>query len=207
MIIKNKIKFSAMQMLLLLFFGFFLIGWADSLDSIQAEAGGISSVRAEFIQTKHMKILAKPLVSKGIVYFKRPTSIRWEYLSPVKSILLMDNGKIRRFIEGETGLVEDTGAALQIMQFVLREITFWLSGNFNESPHFTPVLKPGKTILLNPNDDSFSHIIQRIELKLSDTPGIINRVTIHESEDSYTEYKFTTTQLNTPINDILFRDM
>jgi len=204
---KHKIVFGPMQMLLVILSGLFLIGWADSLESIQAEAGGISSVRAEFIQTKHMKILAKPLISKGIVYFKRPNSIRWEYLSPVKSVLMMDNGKIRRFIEGETGLVEDTGQALQIMQFVLREITFWLNGNFNHSPHFTPVLKPGKTIVLNPKDDAFSKIIQRIELNLSDIPGIINRVKIYESEESYTEYKFTKTSLNTSINDILFRDM
>lgn len=195
------------QMLLLMLTSLFILGWADSIERIQAEAGGITSVRAAFIQKKHMKILAKPLISKGVLYFKRPQSIRWEYLSPVKSVLLMHNGRIRRFIEGRDGMVEDTGAALQIMQFVLREISFWLNGDFTHSPHFQPILTSRRTIELTPKDDAFSRVIQRIELNLSDTPGVIDRVTIHEGSESYTEYTFTETRLDIPIDDGLFRDM
>jgi outer membrane lipoprotein-sorting protein len=191
-----------------MFSGLLSVSWADGdMEKLKKEAENVFSVRAEFIQKKHMKILAKPLVSKGIVLFKRPKSVRWEYLTPVKSVLLMDKGRARRFIESDTGLVEDTGAGIQIMQFVLQEITFWLGGDFNQSPNFSATLLPGRTILLQPKEDSFSQVIERIELKLSDIPGVMDRVTIFENKETYTEYTFHNTALNTPIDDSLFRDM
>jgi len=177
------------------------------MEKLKKEGEGIISVRAEFTQKKHMKILAKPLVSKGVVLFKRPKSVRWEYLEPVKSILLMDKGRVRRFIESDNGLVEDTGAGVQIMQFVLQEITFWLGGKFDQSPNFSSTLMAGRTIVLQPKEESFSKVIERIELKLSDIPGVMDRVTIFEDKDTYTEYTFDNTKLNTAIDDSLFRNM
>ncbi len=69
---------------------FFLIfpGWANTWDGIKARAMKIKSVKAEFIQEKHLKILKKPLISKGIFYYKSPGSLRWEYFSPVSAAFL-----------------------------------------------------------------------------------------------------------------------
>jgi outer membrane lipoprotein-sorting protein len=119
----------------------------------------------------------------------------------------MDKGRARRFIESDSGMVEDTGAGIQIMQFVLQEITFWLGGDFDQSPNFSATLLAGRTILLQPKEESFSRVIERIELKLSDIPGVMDRVTIFENKDAYTEYTFHNTKLNTAIDDSLFRNM
>jgi Outer membrane lipoprotein-sorting protein len=94
----------------------FLLGWADSLEQIQAEAEKIQSIKAEFVQTKRMPILSKPLVSTGAFYFLAPESVRWEYASPVQSILLMHGGEIKKFIKGEKGWTKDASANLQSMR-------------------------------------------------------------------------------------------
>ena len=52
--------------------------------------------------------------------FRPPDSVRWEYTAPVKSILLMQRKGIKRYTQSATGLVEDSGAALQSMQVVLK---------------------------------------------------------------------------------------
>lgn len=205
---KKEKKFIFIYFVFIMFSGLLSVAWADGdMEKLKKEAESVFSVRAEFIQKKHMKILAKPLISKGIVLFKRPKSVRWEYLSPVKSVLLMDKGRVRRFIESDTGLVEDTGAGIQIMQFVLQEISFWLSGEFNQSPNFSATLLAARTILLQPKEESFSRVIERIELKLSDIPGVMDRVLIFENKDTYTEYTFHNTTVNTAIDDSLFRNM
>jgi len=205
---RRKQRFTFLFFAFIMFSGLLPVAWAnDDMEKLKKEAEGIISVRAEFIQRKHMKILARPLVSRGIVLFKRPKSVRWEYLEPVKSILLMDKGRVRRFIESDEGMVEDTGAGVQIMQFVLQEITFWLSGNFDQSPNFSSTLLAGRTIVLQPKEESFSNVIERIELKLSDIPGVMDRVTIFENKDTYTEYTFSNTKLNIAIDDSLFRNM
>jgi len=63
-----------------------------------------------------MKILVKPLVSNGRFLFTAPNSLRWEYFSPVKSILLLHNGNVKSYIEGKNGLVEDTKVKAQAME-------------------------------------------------------------------------------------------
>ncbi len=205
---RRKRRFTFLFFALLLFSGLQSYARADDdMEKLKKEGEGVISVRAGFTQKKHMKILAKPLVSKGVVLFKRPKSVRWEYLEPVKSILLMDKGRVRRFIESDTGMVEDTGAGVQIMQFVLQEISFWLGGNFDHSPNFSSTLLAGRTIVLQPKEESFSQVIERIELKLSDIPGVMDRVTIFENEGSYTVYTFHDTIINPALDDSLFRDM
>jgi len=152
-----------------------------------------------------MKILANPLVAKGILYFKVPGSLRWEYISPIRSVLLMHKGKTKRFVMRKDGFIEDSSANLQAMGFVLKEITMWLNGRFDENPQFTATLKGSRKILLLPKEKSFSMMIQKIELMLANKPGIIESVTIFENENSFTKLVFIKSILNKKIDDSMFQ--
>ncbi|MBW1692877.1 MAG: outer membrane lipoprotein carrier protein LolA [Deltaproteobacteria bacterium] len=182
-------------------------GWADTLEGIQEKAGEIKSVRADFIQEKHLKILSKPLISKGTFYYQATQSLRWEYTSPFQSILLMHNGKIKRYIKGSEGFVQDSGAKLQAMQVVLQEIALWLKGQFNDNPNYNAVLEPGPKVVLTPKEKSFAKIIQRIELLLSNQPGVIKTVCVYENDSSYTKFIFKNVRLNKPLKDSLFQEI
>jgi outer membrane lipoprotein-sorting protein len=184
---------------------FMCLAWADTWEGIKSAASTITSVRAEFVQEKHMEILAKPIVSKGVFYFQAPNSLRWEYRSPVQSILLMHDGRTKRYILKNGAITEDTGAHLQSMQVVLQDIAQWLNGRFEENPAFSASLEPHRKIVLRLKDKSIANIIQRIELVLSDRPGIITAVIIYEGEKSYTRFEFQNTILNQPLQDSIFR--
>ena len=184
-----------------------LVSWGDTWDQIRKTARDITSVEAEFVQKKHMAILAKPLVSKGKLYFHVPRSLRWEYSTPVNSILLMHEGTVTRYIKKGDSVTKDSSARLQSMQIVLQEITMWMKGNFDANPGFRPELMPGRIIMLTPREKSMSEIIQRIELRLSSRPGVIQSVRIYESEKSYTVIEFANVKMNGNIPDSLFRAM
>ena len=158
---------------------------------------------------KYMKILLKPLVSKGSFFFLSPNSLRWEYISPVKSILLMHKGRIKRYIEVDKGYAEDASARLQAMRIVMQEIAMWLLGSFDQNPNFIASLhtKPASTITLTPKEKSFADIIKRIELKLSPKPGVIKSVKIIENENSFTLLEFTNVELNKKIDESIFREI
>ncbi len=183
----------------------FSLGWADSFEGIRAAAGKIKSVRANFVQEKHMPILVRPLVSKGHFIFQAPGSLRWEYHQPVLSVLLMHKGEVRRFIQSQKGLVEDTAGNLQSMDFVLQEIAKWLNGRFDENPMFEASLVPGNKIVLTPKNQDMDQFIQRIELVMDDQPGVMKEVAIYESADSYTRFKFIDSQLNLAIPEAEFQ--
>jgi outer membrane lipoprotein-sorting protein len=181
------------------------IGWGSSWKELKSASGSIKSVAGEFVQEKHMKILAKPLISSGVFYFQTPASLRWEYREPLQNILLMDNDRMERYVGTTTGFVKEAGANLQAMQVVMEQITQWLNGRFDENPMFSAYLEPGPKIVLLPKEKAFTKMIQRIELLFGDRPGIIDAVTIYESDESFTKLVFKNVVLNQPLDGSIFR--
>jgi outer membrane lipoprotein-sorting protein len=155
-------------------------------------------------EEKHLKILNKPLISKGRFFFSAPDSLRWEYASPVQSILLMHEGKSRRYVIRDGVMVEDSAANLQAMQVVISEITQWLHGRFDANPDFHATLEPGPQVLLTPKEAALAKMIEKIELNLSDQPGLMKSVVIHEGKDTFTLLNFINPTLNQAINKDLF---
>jgi len=180
------------------------LGWADSWQGLKDTAATVTVVKAAFVQEKHMQILARPLVSNGTFLFKAPDSLRWEYLAPIKSVLVMHNGQIRRFVHKDGRLVEDASAGLQSMQVVIQQITQWLNGRFDENPAFSAALEPGPKIVMTPKDKALARLIRRIEIVLAEQPGVLESVTIFESEDSYTRLIFQNVTLNPRLGDTAF---
>jgi len=179
---------------------------ATSLADIQATAGNIRSISADFIQEKHMKILVKPLVSKGIIRFQSPDALRFEYREPIKNILIMQGKSVSRYIHRDNTFVRDNAAAMGAMTVVMDEISQWLKGDFNTSVFNATIEEtpePGRIILV-PKDKAMTHFIQDIVLVLSEQPGVFKEVIIRESQDSYTRLRFDTVQLNENINPDVF---
>jgi outer membrane lipoprotein carrier protein len=150
--------------------------------------------------------LRKPLISKGSITFEKPGSLRWEYLSPIPSILISHKGDIKRFIKQEGAYLNDEGAHLEAMQIVLQEISTWLGGQFDKSPGFNANLEVDNRITLTPKNKQMAGIILKIELLLSSQPGLIKSVTIFESKTSYTRLLFENTILNETIKPSLFKE-
>ena len=197
-------NFNILLMLATVLAGFMFLGWSKDWDQLRKDAGHINTISADFIQEKHLQILSRPLISKGVFYYEAPGSLRWEYQSPIRSILLMHAGKVTRYIGGEDGFRKDSGLSLQAMQIVLEEITMWLRGHFSENPDFTASLEPDHKIVLTPKKKAFSAIIKNIELIFSDRPGVIKSVTIYEGEKSFTRIIFKNVRVNEVLKEKVF---
>jgi outer membrane lipoprotein-sorting protein len=182
------------------------LGWADSFEGIRAAAAKVNAVQADFVQEKHLPILAKPLVSTGRLYYRCPDALRWEYTAPVKSVLMINDGEARRFVESEQGVVEDSSVRMQAMQVVMPEISGWLSGRFQDNPLFDASLSGGNRILLVPRDKGMGRFIERIELVMANTPGVIQEVMIYESAKAFTRMVFSNIRVNPSLDDRLFKD-
>lgn len=164
----------------------------------------LRSVQADFTQEKHLKILARPILSTGTFTFQAPQSLRWEYRSPVPSILLMHDGKMKKLLERDGKLVEDQGMGLDSMQVVLAEITNWLDGRFTDNAMFTVSFPDKQTILLTPKEQGLAALISSIELKLGEQAGLLDAVTIFEGPGSSTRLTFSNRVLNQEIPASLF---
>jgi outer membrane lipoprotein-sorting protein len=195
------------SVILLLVAGWMSIGWADTWEGIRGAAGTIQTIRADFVQEKHLSILSRPLVSRGVFYYQAPNSLRWEYTSPVRSILLMHNGAVTRYTQTDKGLVQESQMDAKGIEIILQEIALWLGGRFSDDPAFAATLEPGRKIVLRPKEEGFSKMIQHIDLRLSDTPGIITSVEIYEDENSFTRLLFLNAEINKEIKEALFLEI
>jgi outer membrane lipoprotein-sorting protein len=172
--------------------------------SVAAEMAPLRSVQCDFIQEKHLKILARPLVSHGTLVFQAPQSLRWEYRDPLHSLLLMHNGKMEKFIERDGRFEQDNGMGMGSMQVILPEISNWLDGRFSENPLFTTTRTDERTIVLTPKEPGLQAIISAIELHLGEQAGVMESVTIFEGPDAYTRLTFSSIILNREIPESTF---
>ncbi len=181
-------------------------GWSSSWDSIRAAARDIQSIQAAFTQEKHLQILSRPLQSHGRLIFAAPDRLRWEYLAPLPSVLLMDEGRIQRFVKTGDSWTEDASAALPAMSFVMQEIGRWMNGRFDENPDFEARLEPGGKIVLTPRQAALATVIQKIVLQLAETPGVIDSVNVYEDDHNFTQLHFKEVAVNQPIDPALFKN-
>ncbi|MBS3754809.1 MAG: outer membrane lipoprotein carrier protein LolA [Desulfobacterales bacterium] len=185
----------------------FLTGWADDLETLKEKVTFVESIQADFTQEKHLEMLEQPLISKGELYFQAPRSLRWEYTQPVRSVLLMHNDEIRRYVRTDSGMEAQKSRSLEAMRVFLGEICMWMQGEFDANPDLEARMKSDRRVVLTPKDPAMAEVIERIELRLTDTPGVIDAVSIHESATSYTDIRFHDTKINEGIESTVFQKL
>jgi outer membrane lipoprotein carrier protein len=181
--------------------------WADSWEGLREASKGITSLEARFVQKKTLPMLVRPFVSEGRFFFQAPAQLRWEYDRPVRSVLIMNRGVVKRYLRNDGGWYEETGASLNAMRVVMEEIVNWQQGRFDANPHFQASLStdPEPRITLIPREASWGKMIRRIELTLSgEQAGVMKNVRLMEDERSFTDLVFSQVRINRPLPASLF---
>ena len=201
----------SLKILFLVLLGcFFLAHLYPDLATAQARKNtparqSIRSVQADFVQEKQLPILARPLVSRGRFFFQAPDSLRWEYTSPLHSILLLHQGECRKYIEKEGRMEPTTGIAATGLAVILTELTGWLQGDFHDTAIFQVRRDtPSGLIRLIPRQQGLKNIIQEIDLEPDAGTGLLHTVRIVEDREAVTIMTFTNGRVNQPIAPELF---
>jgi outer membrane lipoprotein-sorting protein len=183
--------------------------WHQDLDSIRKAAATVKTLEASFVQTRTLKILKKPLVSRGIIAYRRPDDLRWEYQSPLATLLVVRKGNAQRLLKHGSEWVTDHSAKLEAMKIVLGEINLWLDGNFGASKTFRPELRSATKdrpahVALIPVDPSLGKIIARIAIVFGERPGTVSAIDIFEQGEGVTHIAFENSRYNEAVSDERF---
>ncbi len=183
--------------------------WHRDLATIREAAATLRTFEADFVQTRTLKILKKPLVSRGLVAYRRPNDLRWEYQSPLGMLLVVRKGNAQRLLKHGNEWVTDHGAKLEAMKLVLDEINLWLEGNFAASRTFRPELRPATKqqpahVDLLPLDPALGKIIARITIAFGEQPGTVSAIDIFEQGEGVTHIVFEHPRYNEPVSDERF---
>ena len=175
--------------------------WASLKESFRK----IQSVKAEFLQERHLQILKEPLVSEGRFFYLASGSLRWEYLSPLRSVMLQKGDSVRLYHVSEGAWKQDMAQGVEARRMVLAEMSQWFQGRFEESRVFSHAYTPGSPgrILLTPGE-GINKFILGIEIVLADRPGVIDRVEITEPGGSSTRILFRNVEINASLDSRVF---
>jgi outer membrane lipoprotein-sorting protein len=173
--------------------------------SLKESFRNIRSVKAEFVQKRYLKILTKPLLSEGKLFLYIPDSLRWEYLNPLRSVMLQKGNTIQIYNFSEGVWKPEMAQAVEARRMVLAEISQWFQGRFDESKAFKHLYSPGPParVTMVPGE-GINRFILRIEIVLSAKPGVIDRVEIEEPEGSRTSIEFRNVEINSSFSSEVF---
>ncbi len=183
---------------LLLLLAPILLAWTESLTSIQAAAKKVTAVQAEFVQTKHLKMLARPITAEGKLYYRKPGELRWEYTGPIRSVLIKNKRGISRMTWRDGAYHADAETKLKPVQLVLEQMELWLQGDYVQSTLFTATLEAGPPpkVKLLPKNKSLGNFISVVYVFLAEPPGAVDSIEIWENQDSVTRIKLKNVKLN-----------
>jgi len=154
------------------------------------------TVAVRFTQTKELALLDVTLTSQGWIFYERPDSVRYEILSPIRSLLMYDGKKVRNFAHSEGAWRRLRSPAADAVGRVMRQIGHWLQGDFtSDGSLFTVTTEAADNaagiIVLTPKTDALREFIQRIELTVICDPDYrVARVVIRESAEDVTQLLF-----------------
>ena len=150
-----------------------------------------------FVQRKHLAILNVDLESEGMIFFRRPGSVRYEIISPVRSLMVYDGKRVccYAFSEDKWNLLNNPSATA--IGQVLRQIGRWIQGDFDADRkmfEISVVLAQDGSgcIHLVPRSEALTKYIRRVEIyvvKAADDYQV-NRVIIRESDVDLTDMRF-----------------
>lgn len=185
------------------------IARADDFARLSRESSRISTISADFVQKKIMKILSKPLISEGKFYYAAPDSIRWEYQKPLRSVVLSDKGKTKRYIASGGKMIEDKTGGAQAMKIVLDEVAGWMKGKFTANPTFAASVREGPEtlIVLTPKGKNMAGLIEKIEITVSRKDAVVKTVRIVEGAAAETRIDFSHTVINPVLPPAVFQDL
>ena len=173
------------------------------IEKMDKAASAMSSMQCDFSQTKSMKLLSREMKSEGVMYFKKPDKLRWQYTSPYDYTFILNGDKVR--IKSTKDIdVQGNKIFRQITNIILKSIT---GGGLKSSADFTVELyKTDKEYFakLYPKKKELKQIYNLIEIHFTPQLTMVNMVKMQEKTGDMTVVKLTNIKPNASINEKMF---
>ena len=176
------------------------------IEKIDQTASAMKGMQCDFVQTKRMKLLSKEMQSKGVMYFKRPNKLRWQYTAPYDYTFILNGDKVQIKSSKSTKNIDVQGNKMfrQITNIILNSVT---GGSMKSSSDFTvEVYKKDNTYFakLYPKKKELKQLYQVIEIYFDSALTMVNSVRMVEKTGDETRVNLINTKLNIAVDEKMF---
>lgn len=177
------------------------------LAKMDQSSKALRSLQCDFIQSKRMKILSKEMQSKGILYFKKPDKIRWQYTSPYDYTFIMNGDKVQIKSAKSTKNIDVQGNKIfrQITTIILNTVTG--AGIMNSADFNVELYKSGDIYFAKmlPKKKEVKQVYSSIEVYFNSALTMVETIKMIEKSGEYTTVKLVAPKLNATINESVFK--
>ena len=176
------------------------------VEKIDKASSAMKTMQCDFTQTKRMKMLSKDMQSKGVMYFKRPDKLRWQYTSPYDYTFIMNGDKVQiKSMKSTKNIdVQQNKMFRQITNIILSSIT---GGTLRTSADFTVELwQQDKSyfVKLYPKKKELKQLYQYLEIWFDPALTKVSTVKMMEKTGDMTIVNLLNTKYGVTINEKLF---
>lgn len=176
------------------------------VEKIDKASAVMKSMQCDFTQTKSMKMLKKEMESKGVMYFKAPNKLRWQYTSPYDYTFIMNGDKVSLKSAKSTKNIDVQRNKMfrQISDIILKSIT---GGGLKSTADFTvEMYKSDKGYYANlyPKKKELKQIYKTIVIYFNPELTMVSSVRMEEKTGDITTVKLQNMKTNTAFNEKVF---
>lgn len=169
------------------------------------KAESIHTIQADFKQEKYISYLAASVVSEGLFYFKKPSTVRWEFTSPYQYIIIIKEGAFHIYdTKGELNFKDKDNEFFDHMNILVQNS---LSGNvFSENRYEINLMESNSKykLAIIPVEEKTKSLIEKVDILLDKKTFHAESINIYEPSGDNTKIVFINRRYNEIINDRLF---
>ena len=176
------------------------------LRRVEQNSASISSFSCDFTQVRHLTIFPKPVKFTGRLSLARPDRLRWEFVEPLASVLVLNGNKGLKCTDA--GPVRDFSLDTDpVMRLVAAQLWAWTSGSYRELlGDFKFELLPGPVLLFSPRQNGVGSFINKIKVVFDPDFLQPQEVEISEPGGDRTVISFAGYQRNIDLQSTLFTE-
>jgi outer membrane lipoprotein-sorting protein len=180
---------------------------AELIRTIDEQQRKIQTVAARFSQRKETSLFRQPLLSSGLVKFKRPDQIHWTYVKPEPMEMALDGKTLWFYTPGRSQAEQYSLARGKRIAQYLDPLTAIFQKTFGELTEAYAIAYEGLAadqschFRLQPKEEKVQRLLSRVDLWIDKSSGAILRFKMLESNGDQLSLEFENLQINPPLTD------
>jgi len=185
---------------------FTTVAQTEAIDEISKASQAVSTVQADFTQTKRLKMLNDAMVSKGRMWCTQPNRLRWEYTTPYASLFILNDNKVL-FRNSKHSNTLNANRHKRIREMIRIMIPSNLGKVLQEKKDFhttTETTDNQHILTLTPQNRELKQMFSRIVLYYDRKQSVVTQIEMYEKSGDSTTIQLSSIKKNIVINPSVF---
>ena len=178
----------------------------DAINEICQASEHISTMQADFTQTRKMKMLSNAMISQGTMCCTQPNFLRWEYQSPQTSLFILNNGKVL-LSKGKRDRVVSINRSKMFRQMTRLMMPDGLGKCLTEEKDFKVSVESKATqhiLTLLPQSKELKQLFTRLILYYDRKQSVVTKVEMYEKSGDNSIIELANIKTNQTINESIY---